>query len=222
LVVDSYVAMEAAVPLSCYFAPVTAGEADVLPGLDALIAAENENPTPNEYGDLGYRGFLRTIIGGITGNFVNYHNLNDFWLAVGKTRLGVKVDWVKNQRKFKPDDRSLGSAYQYVPPDPLGQRCYLRTNLVGGRRPVDDIHEALSYVARSRTRALGAEPKNGTPAPPQGQPVDLNGDYGFGLARYDHSGQFQRNIQAMYDRETEAFPIPVYRRLLNDLRILEP
>jgi hypothetical protein len=208
--------------LSCYFPPPAPGETDVLPAFDPLIAVENENPTPNEYTDLGYRGFLRDISTRVSGNFVNYHNPNDFWLFVGKTRQGIKVDWIKNQQKYKPDDRSFRSAYEYIPEDPVGRRCYLRTNLVGGRRPADDVYEALAYVARSHTRALGAEPKGGNPAPPGGRPVDLNGDYEFGLARYDHSGQFQRNIQAMYERGTGAFPIPVFRRLLIDLNLEAP
>jgi hypothetical protein len=221
MTIDSYVAMEAAVSLSCYHPPARDGENDWLPDFGPLAAAENARQTPHDYTDLGYRGLLRDIALQIEGNLVSYHNLNDFWLATGKTRFGIDVDWVKNQRKFKPDDRSVTTEYQYLAEFPRGQRCYLRTTLLGTKRPADDLNEALAFVARSRTRALGAEPLSGVPAPGGGRSVDLNGDYKFDLARYDHSGQFQRNIQELYGSGNDVFATPLFRRLLNDLRMNE-
>jgi hypothetical protein len=221
LVVDSYVAMEAAVPLSCYFAPVTAGEADVLPGLPNLLAAETVNPTPNDYRELGYRGFLRTISTSIKGNFVNYHNLDDFWLVVGRAKLprAPEVHWIKNQLRWKPNDIVGPGHYAYRPSNGESDRVRLETFGINNDRRVEDPHEGMAYVARSRTHALGGEPSDGVPSTSTGSHVDLSSQYGFGRARPDHSGQFQRNIHFMYESDGVRFTTPLYRQLMTDLRI---
>ena len=79
----------------------------------------------------------------------------------------------------------------------------------------------MAFVARSRTRPLGAI------EPPQNfQGLDLNDIYHFNEKRSCHSGQFQRDIQLMYGNE-DGIPwvdengrsTPFYRRLMNDLKI---
>jgi hypothetical protein len=82
----------------------------------------------------------------------------------------------------------------------------------------------MAYVARSRTPALGAEPPTRNPrAPSWAAPVDMEQIYNFGTPRFDHSGQFQRNIQLMYwDTKANApFDTPFYKRLLQDLNMSE-
>jgi len=85
----------------------------------------------------------------------------------------------------------------------------------------------MSYVqirplclSRSRTRAVGAEPASGKPQPPSAT-ASLNLQlYGFGRPRFDHSGQFQRNICLMYsDGAGEMYEIPFYRQLIRDLNM---
>jgi hypothetical protein len=73
----------------------------------------------------------------------------------------------------------------------------------------------MAFVARSRTRPLGA----GEP-PPKFQGLDLNDVYNFDRERSCHSGQFQRNIQLMYgDENGKQWPEPFYTHLMNDLRV---
>ena len=56
--------------------------------------------------------------------------------------------------------------------------------------------------------------------------LDLKAQYGFGVGRPDHSGQFQRNIQFMYGNENgvpwvdaTGVPFPLYQRLMRDLQV---
>jgi hypothetical protein len=51
-----------------------------------------------------------------------------------------------------------------------------------------------AFVARSRTKAVGALDYAGGPI---GAKINLRDDYGFGRERSDHSGQFTRNIQKL-------------------------
>ena len=221
MVVDSYAAMEAAVPLSCYFPPPAPGQPDVLEAsfLAGALEAEEERPTPDYASAMGYRGFLENLTNGIRGNFVNYHNRFDFWLAVGTTSFGFDVHWETNQRRYKPNDIFGPSSYRFDPAREAGERVRFERTGFGNDRPVENIHESLAYVARSRTRALGAEPAAGAPRPPGAQSVDLNGVYGFQNFRFDHSGQFQRNIQSMYRANGTAFGRSLFRQLIEDPRV---
>jgi hypothetical protein len=219
--------MEAAVPLSCYFAPVTAGEADVLSNshVPELVNEERSTPTPDQYTELGYRGFLRGLPGRIERKVIAYQNIDDFWLASGTTRGGLKkVDWVSNQKAFKPNNLhgwNSFKAYAFYPDRAPNTQCVLAVSGVSNDRIVDDPHEAMAYIARSRTRALGAEPSGSNPHPPAWSGVVNMKAYDFGVARPDHSGQFQRNIQRMYGNESGVpFEIPFFRQLLDDLGLL--
>lgn len=223
LVVDSYVLMEAAVSMSCYHAPPVQGQTDPLDGflLPDLVNKDVQEPTPDFYTELGYRGFLKDIRSGVKGNLKNYHNHDDFWLATGRTKFDLKtVHWVQNQLDWKPDDRTLNNAYEFHPGLPAGQQVVLSIFGFGNDRLVEDPHESMAYVARSRTRAIGAEPALGKPVLPGGTSLDLNVTYNFGRPRPDHSGQFQRNIQFMYSNPIGTpYQISLYRQLMNDLRV---
>jgi hypothetical protein len=182
-------------------------------------------PTPSNSADQGYRGRLADIHQGIRNRWFNYHNVEDFWLATGETSgwlLGMDVHWIKNQREYKPSDVLGSTAYRYHPDDPPGQRCLLEILGHDNDRPVDNDDEAAAFIARSRTSAVGAEAADGNPRPPEATgTVDLNDVYQFGGPRYDHSGQFQRDVQLMYSRRNgELHGTALYRRLMSDLGVL--
>ena len=59
---------------------------------------------------------------------------------------------------------------------------------------VTDSQEIMSMVARSRTRAIGAE-DNAAGVINANASVDLRVSLGFGNSRDDHSAQFTRPIQ---------------------------
>ena len=151
---------------------------------------------------------------------------------------------------------------------PLGSRC--RLNEYEARNPgddplklpplknsykVEDTIEALAFVSRSRTCALGAEPlatrpsinpadpdekekdgnqlipKNSTANKGMTRNINLNTKYQFSTPRYDHSGQFMRQIQWMYScypDGSKEFPVekqydvPLYRQLIKDLNVKPP
>jgi hypothetical protein len=240
--VNSYVAMEAAVPLSCYYA-----ESENPPTDPDLIRADNANPTPRYANELGYQGYLEDI-GDNAVNRVSYYNADDFWLVTGNLNPSVRikmiaagealnpvtggstaawlynqikdVNWMANQIKYKPDDRYGFGQYRYDTESNL----LFPAHFMRGKdydRPVSDPFEGMAYVARSRTRPLGA----GAP-PEKFIGLDLKVVYKFDRERSCHSGQFQRNIQLMYgknDRETwvdeNGRSMPFYRRLMRDLNV---
>jgi hypothetical protein len=241
MMVDNYVAMQAAVPLSCYFPPPTDPNYDPLQisFFQRLLDAEQRtcligpDVMPDYYTDMGYRGYLSNLKSTVSSNLVNYHNENDFWLATGftseKTPIAgrTEVSWIRNEVENKG---FLARQYVYdlvhylfYPDRAEGQRVVIGQYIEGilrDRRPVADAHESMAYFARSRTRALGAEPANGNPKPPNWRKsLDLGADYGFTRSRYDHSGQFLRDIQLMYSSATgKKWAIPLYRQLLMDLK----
>ncbi|MGN6771535.1 MAG: hypothetical protein ACTHJQ_17055, partial [Rhizobiaceae bacterium] len=124
-----------------------------------LLAAETSTPTSNNYTELGYRGFLRDLANGIQGKITAYQNIDDFWLATGKTAGDIKkVDWVSNQKAYKPNDlhgMNLFKAYEFHPDRAPGLQCILGITGWDNDRLVQDPHESMAYIARSRTRALG-------------------------------------------------------------------
>jgi hypothetical protein len=234
--VNSYVAMEAAVPLSCYYS-----ETESPPTDPDLVRADDAKPTPFQACELGYQGYLKDI-GGNAVNRASYYNADDFWLVTGNLNPSVRikmiaagealnpvtggstaawlfnqikdVNWMANQRKYKPDDRYGFGQYKYDPDSNLLFPAHF-LRMQNYDRPVSDPFEGMSYVARSRTRPLGA-----------GEPLekfmglDLRKDYKFDVERSCHSGQFQRNIQLMYgNNEGKQWPEPFYAHLIDDLGV---
>ena len=63
-------------------------------------------------------------------------------------------------------------------------------------RVVTNTHESMTYVARSRTRAVGALARVGGSV--KGGEVNLETAFGFTPSREDHSGQFNRKIQDVH------------------------
>ena len=240
LKVDRYVAMEAAVSLSCYYPEPVNPASDPLAGsfVASLVQADASSPTPHYTSQLGYRGYLSEIKANSGAKCIAYQNIDDFWLATGKTAtityIGgdeftppqpviLDVDWVTNQHDHKPDDPFGYGVYLYNPTTGPNYEYGIGTGK--WTRKVGDPHEAMAYIARSRTRALGAEPDTtGTQIPPGFEDsVNLQKTYGFNRPRFDHSGQFQRNIQLMYGNEAGVpWGESLYHRLMRDLNVDQP
>jgi hypothetical protein len=189
--IRNYLLMEAAIPISCYD--------ENAPTDTRLADADARHPTPdyhispgsNDY-TYGYRAYLSNIAGTLT----NFFNPEDWALSTGFT-FGLQTNWEKNQLDYKPD--GSGSllhdplwAYNCDLSKALGQRAWLagRTS-----RYVADSWEMKAFVARSRTKAVGAVRNDAgrfTESVNLGLPP-----YAFGRERPDHSGQFTRDIQTL-------------------------
>jgi hypothetical protein len=213
--VNSYVAMEAAVSLSCYY-PEIEDPDEHMPTDQSLINADAASPTPCYASQLGYQGYLNGI-GNNAVNRTSYYNADDFWLVTGHTKLtkgNWPVNWITSQQKYKPDDRYGLGEYKYESQFGLPRQPSFERGL-NYARSVSDQFEGMAFIARSRTRSLGA----GEP-PKKFQRLDLKTVYQFDRERSCHSGQFQRNIQLMYaDKTGKQWPEPFYHRLMNDLRV---
>ena len=136
------------------------------PGCPSLIAQESDSPTPDEY--LIYPG---TISSAINGKMVNFYNTNDFALNF----------WVANQL-LKPDG-TLG--YTVLP----GLETELFPSTV-----ITDPREIMAFAARPRSYTIGAQP-NVEGVIFTANQVDLTAQFGFLDQYWDHSGEFNRNIQ---------------------------
>jgi hypothetical protein len=228
--VNRYVAMEAAVPLSCYY-PESADLGALGLNDEGLVKADNNNPTPRYVGQLGYQGYLNNIVSSLAAPPINYYSEDDFWLMTGSTSFLVPVNWMFNEAHTKPSMRLaidfLGGIRVYA-----DRRYDYESQLGQPRRPgfrygwfyqrwVEDPHESMSFVSRSVTRSIGGG------APPDGYGgVDLKAVYQFDRERSCHSGQFQRDIQWMYgDKDGKEWadesgrPRPLFRVLMRDLNV---
>ncbi|MBX3732366.1 MAG: hypothetical protein KF791_07195, partial [Verrucomicrobiae bacterium] len=186
-----------------YFQSATpAGMFDLNPNLDQqeLLRAEALAPTqlktPDPYFPHGgYRGFLI----GASGEAINYYNSFDFALQTGSFAFNtIDANWIKNQT-LKPHlpDGNFGRGYLWIKVMPTSSlfQGYLgiRASAIKLLRPVTDPHETLAFIARSRTRALGAEPATRGPFS-QSTQINLE-QFSFDRTRSDHSGQFTKTFQ---------------------------
>src|SRR6266481_1211963 len=172
--VRNYLLMEAAIPMSCYDTNA--------PQLATLVTRDQSYHTPAYHADpnnneltLGYGGYLNAV----TGSLTNFFNPDD-WALVTGTTFGKNTNWETNQEDYKPDGEVAGAvhdaswSYQYNPTYPLNQRASV---LSGEYRYVTDSWEMKAFVARSRTKAVGALDHTGGPI---GAKVNLRDAYGFG------------------------------------------
>jgi hypothetical protein len=135
---------------------------------------------------------------------VNFYNENDGVLTYW---------WVKNQYWFRPDG-GVGWTYWFD-----GVNCFYTTWTT---RTLTDQFEIMSYVARSRSRAVGAQ-GTAVGGALTGGTISSNigledGNFGFSgplsftESRSDHSGEFERSIQLTgpfyYNLLTYGFLIP--------------
>ena len=187
--IDNYVLMQAAVPAQCYDTAVT--------NHPLFTTLEQTIPTPNTYSNYAAETGTALRPG---GQMVNFFNSADFALSIA---------WVANQ------GFDVGSSYGPVTMKPNtllgyytdGTSHLLRTNswnqsllsvlyrgfYSGPTRPVTNLDEMMPFVARPRSKAVGAQ--GGIQGQIQGEEVDLQAQFGFGGAASDHSGQWNRNIQ---------------------------
>jgi hypothetical protein len=164
---DTYILSQGAIPASCY---------DVNAPTDATLLSKEVPPrrTP-DWQPMGYHGVFTNL----TGRVVNYFNTNDFLLATGK-KFGAPANWEFNQG-LKPDD-DFGSdgtnVWEYVTGVP--------------NMPITDPEMSRAFVARSRTKAVGALSGLGGVVSAS---VDLHAQFGFDKAFGDHSAQWTWPIQ---------------------------
>jgi len=211
LAIDNYALMQAAVPASCY-------DVRDQPGLllqDDLVKKEKSSPTPDLAQDLGYRGYLANV----QGNLVNFYNPVDGALETGfdvevvwkgilvPTRLSYHIF----QRKYKPFESEVKSDYDYDKERnvPILHHPKVKPSKEK-ERDVTNAHESMAFVARSRTKAAGAEGLTGGSID---SAVNLETEFGFGNTREEHSAQFNRNIQQKMTK--------FYRQLGIKLKVLE-
>lgn len=204
LSVDNYVLTQAAVPAGCYDTSGGQSDPNSINGYARFWNREVSKPTPDFACDLGYRGYLQ--IHGVSGNVKNFHNFDDYALASGRTFLLFETHWEANQDSYKPDSSaSNANAYTYFPGNPTGQRCQLVDALFAGRF-VTDSHEAMSMIARPRSKAAGAL---GATRGVIGSDFDLSamrdstGQQVFTRSGDDHGAQVGRRIQEIWPYYTE-------------------
>ncbi len=184
----------------------------------SLAVADSRAPeglsTPDRFeSDGGYRGML----GGLDTRLINYFNESDFALQTGRV-FGVAANWIENQLMQKPHWPGLSDFCRYAwiatapaAPVDLRPRYTLQSNPHRMLRPVIRAHEILAFIARSRSRALGAEPRaQGVLFPGSG--VNLAASpYALGNTRDDHSAAFTRSLPMAW---------PIISRMTQDLERL--
>lgn len=198
MTVNTYMLMQAAIPSGCYNDTVN----NYLPFTEA---EQERHATPDTTADNGYRMYLSSYAANV-GKIVSFFNVNDFALAKGSTFPIGNTNWEQNEIAWKPDRPFVGKEYDYYPA--THQSVLLQSPEVGTIiRTVDDPDEVKAFVARPRSKALGAEPNSAIVFGEAGA-VDLHLLCGFDSDETDHSGQFNRGIQALH---------PFYQRMLDEL-----
>ncbi len=208
LQVTNYLAMEAAVPAGCFDESGVRGS-DEVNSYARFWDAEDTSPTPdfdalpNGEFEGGYRGFLKGIRTQVSGQIVNFHNSLDFALATGFMFFGTtEANWEANQLNYKPDGNfSVAWRYRYdTSAANFGDRSILEQYVTGTSphwsfiRNVPDSWERKAFIARPRSKALGAVTGIGTSTPglPFNEHINMQNDFGFDGRDSDHSGQFNR------------------------------
>jgi hypothetical protein len=195
MTVDKYILMEAAIPAGCYN--------DSVNNYVRFLSKDTTSPTPDTAAEMGYRLHLQSVTGNV-GKFVSFFNIDDYALATGTTSIlpgwPFQTNWEKNQLDYKPDVLSSGH-YSFG----ANAISYFVTS-ENPSRVVTDVHESLSFVARPRSKAAGAELHNATVF---GSVLNLETACNFGAGVDDHSGQFTRRIQDLG---------PFYKRMADELK----
>lgn len=189
----TYVMMQSAVPASALD-----GNAPDDPGFALL---ESLNPTFGNSDaasqlDRGYKKWFESIGG--NARIVNFYNGS----PGGDYALGF---WHKNQESAKPSYYPISlSNYEFVPDFPPDSKHAVTFKGTGFfQRFVEDQYEVMAFMCRPRSGPVGTY---GT----RGGAISTNYDVGFGSACYEHSGQFNYNIQRLW---------PFYTRLLTECGI---
>ncbi len=203
MTINTYILMQAAIPSGCYN--------DSVNNYVRFLNAETMIPTPDTEAELGYRLFTESVTANVS-KIVSFFNIDDYALATGTIPFlawPFETNWEKNQVDYKPNhfgqQNSSWGDYLFSSGKPIGLQVSVNWNqdITGdylSSRLVTDIHESMSFVARPRSKAVGAEIHS---ASVFGNVVNLQSVCNFGNGQEDHSGQFNRSIQqlnAFYQR----------------------
>jgi|GEM_PF-6874995 len=215
--IDNYVMMQAALSSSCW----DSREELFVP---SLFTREPLSPTPDMDNLGGYRGYLSRVRG---VNVMNFYNEQDFALRTGADITGGQQPvglWEANNMFFKPQAVQglfINRLYRFDEGFPGIYRVFGEFPIWTFRlqRELKDQHESMAFLARSRTRAAGGEPRTGfvgNQAIPgqqiQGR-VDLFARYGMDDNISEHSAEFNRSIQEQM--------VPFYRQLGVSLKVIK-
>lgn len=183
---DNFVMMQAAVSASCYDTS--------LPSLSKFTDQEQRLATPNTYS-----GYASDIDNALRGKIVNFFNTNDYALATASTNASVPIGWgyyISTTIGLSWEDCQLMTkplflfGYSYNPTNLTAYVTNVNEGVTG--RTVTDPRELMPFVARTRTKAVGAQ--GGVGQMVNGGEFNLS-SLGFSDKSFDHSGQFNRNIQ---------------------------
>jgi hypothetical protein len=200
MVINNYVLMEGAIPAGCFDA------SNEVNNFQDFHDANAVKPTPDLANpDLGYRG---AVLANNGARLINFFNRVDYATTRGDAPYvgwvpGVgKVGWEINEISYKPDHASnaLPIYYKYDSSEEFSKRRQLRnpyfTSAPADRRYISDHHETMSFIARPLSKAVGArEGVDGL----IDEEWDLQEHLEFGNTRMDHSGQFNRDIQEVWE-----------------------
>jgi Alpha/beta hydrolase of unknown function (DUF900) len=177
---DNYILTQGSVPAHCYDTNA--------PFLQKLLIADTNTPTPFYTTNGGYHGYFANLSG---GRLIDFFNTNDFALVSG-TYFGHQANWEADQETQKPENFIYrgGPEYSYYPSSGRSFATIISD------RELTDTHEIMAMVARSRSRAVGAQPGLGGPI---GNSVDLKVSFGFDVSRDEHSAQITRPIQTVWE-----------------------
>jgi hypothetical protein len=181
---DNYVMMQAAVPAQCYDPTV--------PNYYYFTNEESLVQTPNTYSN--YAANIDNALR-VGGKIVNFFNTNDYALVSASTNtsvfglfsMNINTSWIINEQLAKP---LAFFGYSY---NPSNSTAYLTNTVYGvSGRTVTGPWELMPFVARPRSLTVGS--LSGVHGMVNGGELALK-SIGFTANDYDHSGQFNRNIQ---------------------------
>jgi len=194
--VDNYALMQAAISAGAF----DGNNTNLI--YDYLAATASSSPDADSLG--GYNNCATNQC-----RRVNFYNDDDFALYEGVVS-GITVHtWEGNQLDYKPDTYIYFGNFNYSYSFD-GTNCfYTQRNLYGDaitNRLVTEYFEKKSYVARSRTKAVGAAGLAHDPFALTGGVISTNvslqdtdlgfvGGASFGNTRPEHSGEFTKPIQ---------------------------
>jgi hypothetical protein len=194
---DNWVSMQGAFPAHVFDTVAT--------NLPTFTQLEQTVPTPNLYDGYG-AGITNALRLG--GGIVNFFNPVDFALHSGAgAALGGGM-WEMNNGYYVSEGPVTMKPNTYLGYYTDGTSSLIQTNeynqselslLYGGYyngpiRSVTNLHELMPFVARARTKAVGAQAGVGG-VMNSSMEVDLRSQFGFSREWVDHSGQFQQNLQ---------------------------
>jgi hypothetical protein len=174
---------------------------------DYLASSASGSPDQNTLG--GYRNCFTNQC-----RRVNFYNDDDWALFNGPLHM-----WEGNQLLYKPDHSLVNPGWEYTFD---GTNSFFRFTDENGlpisSRTLTEDFEKKAYVARSRTKAVGAAGLKYAPftltqgsitnnISLQDASLGFVGGAAFGATRPEHSGEFTKNIQNT---------VPFYTELLKD------